>query len=212
MPQTDNGPRLLHVSVTRKPFGMDVRELWGSLRVVTVSPGSPAEAANVKRGYVLLAVDGTEVTPESWLEIYKAAAVPFDIVFDDRIDDRQRNNSIASSDSTLFPPPRGPEKDDPFGDGYEDFECEIQQRPFGMAANSDTPRLIARGVNLPRIEALLAGFPAEAAGVQRDDVLIAVSGCPVTTATWQLQAQLAPLPAKFQFRRRKKQQPGVKMP
>jgi len=96
--------------------------------------------------------------------------------------------------------PRTPAKD-PFGEGFDDFECLIGQRPFGMAADATSPSA------WPRIQAVLSGFPAEAAGVMPDDVLVAVDGNRITSASWLVAAQAAPLPARFLFRRRL-QQPG----
>lgn len=202
--------RPLTITVAKKPFGMDVRELCNTLRVVGVSAGSPAELCGVTRGLTLLSVNGRTVTPKDWLEIYMSATVPFDIEFDGqaeaRLDSPTRLRPVpqmqrplptpSSANGTPTASVASVTKEGPFGDGFEDFECYIGQRPFGMAADADSPQ------SLPYIQAVLAGFPAETAGVLRDDVLVAVDGKSITAATWVAAAQNAPLPARFQFRRR----------
>merc|ERR1711939_407502 len=140
--------------------------------------------------------------PEDWLENYKAAEVPFNLVFDERIEvssQQARRGALPRPITSSALESSAKVKEDPFGDGFEDFECYLAERPFGIAAEADSPR----NINYPRIEAVLPGFPASLAGIKQEDVLVAVADCPVSAATWQIQAQLAELPARFQFRRRR---------
>merc|ERR1712094_32079 len=142
-------------------------------------------------GWSLVAVDGWEALPDNWLQLYRAAVEPFNLIFDDTVAASPVRSSLQSGDL----------EEDIFGENYEDFECWIAERPFGMAADGDP----LRSIQFPYMESVLSGYPADLAGVKRDVVLVAVGDCPVAGQTWQLQSQLVPLPARFLFRRRRQQ-------
>ena len=63
------------VTITAKPFRIDVNTS-GTATVVSVLPESPAAAARVQIGHILLAINGMIVDAKSWNKVYNEAKLP----------------------------------------------------------------------------------------------------------------------------------------
>jgi len=204
-PQGGQGPlsadeQNFRVKVVSRPFGMNV-QTHVLPRVVEVLPGSPAEAAGVKAGFVLKAINGQIVNGKDWFDVWQKAAAGSELTFDTTQPLHDNNRHILSG-TTPKPVPAAPVLDD-MGEiklpadlekGFINFRCAVKKLPFGMEVDASTDKR-------PTVHRVVSGSPAEAAGVKKDDVLITVAGLPVNTLTWFKAVQQAAPPFALGFRR-----------
>lgn len=191
------------VMVTKKPYGMNV-QVNKVPRVIEVLPGFPAEAAGVRRGFVLTEVNDVAVDAETWFEEYQSAQLPFTLTFDTKVPVQPDNPYFNNEQEQRTPEEGGPTEglhgannteDEPFpGEGYSDFRCTIEALPFGMHVSAPPH-------SLPRVVAVVHGTTAERAGVLTGDVLVEVAGRRVTWSTWFASMQQAVTPYGLLFRR-----------
>lgn len=178
------------VMVTKKPYGMNV-QVNTLPRVVEVLPGYPAEAAGVRRGFVLTAVNDVPVDAENWFEEYQSASLPFTLTFDTKVPVQPENpyfkekENDGASDSVQAQVP---------GAGFLDFLCNVETMPFGMQVK-------AVPGEMPQVVGVLPDTPAFSAGVHVGDILIEVAGRPVTSENWFAAMQQAITPFGLHFRR-----------
>lgn len=137
---------------TRKSFGIGiVVDPAGNFRVHSVADGSPAEAAGVRAGERILVIDGVElVAPEAWQawveHLQRSETVTLVTIPDDSPIEGDSHHSVRS-----YRVARGP-------------------NGFGMSLKSD---VVTRGV---RVNDLIVGGPAEAAGISEGDVITHING------------------------------------
>lgn len=188
------------VKVVSRPFGMNVQTNVLP-RVVEVLPGSPAEAAGVKVGFVLTAINGQIVNAKDWFDIWQKADAGSELTFD-TTQPLHANNRHILSGTTPKPIPAAPVLDDmgemilpaDLENGFINFRCAVKMDPFGMEVDAATDKR-------PTVHRVMPGSPAEAAKVKKGDVLIAVAGLPVNTLTWFQAFQEAEPPFLLGFRR-----------
>jgi len=283
------------VMVAKKPFGMNV-QVHVLPRVTEVLPGYPAEAAGVRRGFVLTEVNDKKVGAQDWFEAYQRARLPFTLTFDtevplhkgndyfvrkedpglvakaakavaarekakknatkakktargakeyvakfmaermgrinnqkkkkskedsdeddededdedDEADDEDEEEDDEDDDEALLEdeeeeeeagkPPAAPRVDaalnltELLGASHEDFRYSVEKLPLGMQVHAPPHAW-------PRVIKLLAGSPAEKAGVRVGDVLLEVAGRRVNSTTWFAAIQQSVLPYGLLFRR-----------
>mmetsp|Transcript_84701 Transcript_84701/g.196935 ORF Transcript_84701/g.196935 Transcript_84701/m.196935 type:complete len:483 (-) Transcript_84701:129-1577(-) len=200
------------VMVVKKPYGMNV-QVNTVPRVVEVLPGSPAEAAGIRPGFVLTEVNEVAVDMKNWFEQYQAAKLPFTLTFDPKVPVHsnnsyfkydegevvpvQRNSSYAKSDNR-----KTPEEGSNHTERVESvhkgqlalFKCTVQELPFGMQVKA-----------LPGMRPLVVGVlpdkPAFHAGVRIGDELLEVAGRNVSWQTWFVAMQQAVTPYGLVFQR-----------
>lgn len=202
-------PRRYRVMVSRKPYGMNI-QVNTVPRVTEVLPGYPAEAAGIRRGFVLIEVGDQPVSSDNWFNAYQASTVPFTLTFDTQVPlqlgnpyfqrGAERPMSLLNMSSFNItgdiggtPPPLVQEEPLP-GEGYEDVRVTVNTKPFGMRLESPP------GMR-PRVGTVMASSAAAAAGVREMDVLIEVAGRPVGSSTWFAAMQQARPPFGLLFRR-----------
>merc|ERR1740129_1886822 len=267
--------------VAKQPFGMNV-QVHVLPRVTEVLPGYPAEAAGVRRGFVLTEVNDKKVGAQDWFEAYQRARLPFTLTFDtevplhkgndyfvrkedpglvakaakavaarekakknatkakktargakkkkkskedsdeddededdedDEADDEDEEEDDEDDDEELLDlededeeeeeagkPPAAPRVDaalnltELLGASHEDFRYSVEKLPLGMQVHAPPHAW-------PRVIKLLAGSPAEKAGVRVGDVLLEVAGRRVNSTTWFAAIQQSVLPYGLLFRR-----------
>merc|ERR1739838_54479 len=81
-----------------------------------------------------------------------------------------------------------------FDDDYLNFSCDVPKLPFGM-------QIAAPPGKRPHVMGVLPGYPADAAGVKKGDILIEVAGRPVNAATYFAAMQQALPPYGLRFKR-----------
>jgi len=188
------------VLVIKKPFGMNV-QVNTVPRVVEVLAGSPAEAAGVKRGFVLTAVQDQPVDAETWHDAWSKVTLPATLTFDtDRpvskdnpFFDEKSGDVVVPSSAAPANLPEGWEEDEPV-DGFDDVSVSVKELPFGMHVDAPPGKL-------PIVKAVVAGLPAEAQGIKAGDILIKVAGHRVDASTWFGVFQHAVPPFGLRFRR-----------
>ena len=74
------GLNVYDVTISEKPFGIQVTTS-GTATVVSVLPESPAAGTCVRKGHILLAINGTVVDAESWKAEFNKAKLPFVVRF-----------------------------------------------------------------------------------------------------------------------------------
>jgi len=200
------------VLVVSKPFGMNV-QVNIVPRVIEVLPGYPAERAGVKRGFVLKAVNDVPVNATNWFDLWQKAEPPCTLTFDKSVPVHKDNPFFNEKDGTWLDTYKGlfnssdeavhPEH---FGGEYMDEDVEeaeedftyytvtVVKTPFGMHVSS------APG-SPPKVVAVVAGMPAETAGVKAGDILLQVAGRPVGSATWFSAIQQAVPPFGLKLKR-----------
>jgi serine protease Do len=155
-----------------KTFKM--KEAKGAL-VAQVTPGSPAEKAGIQVEDVVVAADGHKVEDNGDLSRYIAGKAPGGTVKLEIL--REGANKTISVTLGTFP-------DDP----TEAQGQEEQASKLGMVLRDLTPE-VAERLDLPRstkgavVMDVEAGEAAEAAGLQRGDVIVGVSGSPVDSVS-----------------------------
>ena len=75
------GLNVYDVTITEKPFGIEVNTSGTATTVVSVVPESPAAAMRVRIGDILLAINGTVVDAKSWNKVFNEATLPFVVRF-----------------------------------------------------------------------------------------------------------------------------------
>merc|ERR1719517_325914 len=80
----DQGPHRFRVMVSKKPFGMNIQSNVVP-RIVEILPGYPAEAAGLRKGFVLREVNEKPVSAETWFEAFQNAEAPFSLTFDTKV-------------------------------------------------------------------------------------------------------------------------------
>jgi len=150
------------VKMAQKPFGMKVQA--HSLPLVNaVTPGSAADAAGVKAGFVLTAIGDQHVNAKDWFETMQKAPVGTVLTFD--------TVDVKAIDDAAFVVPEALDK------GFIDFQCSVKSRPFGMDVSVSKD-------GHATVDAVAAGTPAELAGIKVGDVLVGVAGHAVDAASW----------------------------
>eukprot|EP00747_Dinoflagellata_sp_TGD_P168953 gnl/TRDRNA2_/TRDRNA2_196629_c0_seq1.p1 gnl/TRDRNA2_/TRDRNA2_196629_c0~~gnl/TRDRNA2_/TRDRNA2_196629_c0_seq1.p1 ORF type:complete len:538 (-),score=118.82 gnl/TRDRNA2_/TRDRNA2_196629_c0_seq1:65-1678(-) len=191
--------------VTKKPWGMNIQANVVP-RVVEVLPGFPAEAAGVRKGFVLTEVAGQPVTAENWFNAFQETPLPFAVTFNTTVplhagnpffsanatgtgedDEKGAGASQAATTPMPTPPPLDPNE-------YTDWQCDVTKLPFGMQVRA------ARG-DYPRVIAVLPFTPSAKAGVKVGDILIEVAGRPVDYISWFAAFQQAVPPFGLKFKR-----------
>ena len=150
------------------------REEWivdgGSARVVAVEEGSPAEAAGVQTGDVIVALNGDELTTESGLADRLAESQPGDAVSLDV----ERDGETLTLEATLAEHPEQK------GVGYLGVSIASGPTVFsysgraGEAMPDWMPEITEMGQAGAVVLEVQADSPAEAAGLQADDLIVAV--------------------------------------
>lgn len=212
-------PRQYRVMVTKKPYGMNI-QVNTVPRVVEVLPGYPAEAAGIRRGFVLTEVDEKPVGTDTWFKEYQSRTLPFTLTFDTEVPlqpgnpyfaegtkadiltaDRAALASTANASQALAlsaaagGPLLLPVQEEPVpAEGYEDFRCGVDAKPFGM-------HLVGPPGRRPRVKMVIPSSAAEKAGVREGDILIEVAGRPVNSMTWFSAIQQSRPPFGLLFRR-----------
>mmetsp|Transcript_83920 Transcript_83920/g.271588 ORF Transcript_83920/g.271588 Transcript_83920/m.271588 type:complete len:486 (-) Transcript_83920:162-1619(-) len=188
------------VMVTRKPYGMNV-QVNTVPRVVEVLPGFPAEAAGVRRGFVLIEVNDFPVTADDWFEQYQSAQLPFTLTFDTQVplqpDNPYFKDTLGAEGAETHEASAEsePGEEEPYpGEGFQDFRCSVGGLPFGMHVSAPPG-------TRPQVVGVLADSLAARAGVRAGDVLVEVAGRPVTSANWFPAMQQAVTPYGLLFRR-----------
>lgn len=189
------------VVVKERPFGMNVQTNTVP-RVVEVLPGYPAEAAGVKAGYVLTAINDQPVDAHTWFDIWTDSPPGTVLTFDTNMP-MSADNPFLSADDAEEPEKEEAEEDEaksPDVDhqdvkqGYSDFRAAVKKLPFGML-------LKAPKGGRPTVNKIVKGSPAEQVGIKLGDVLVEVAGLPVDTKTWFKAFQQAVPPFGLHFRR-----------
>ncbi len=155
-----------------KTFKM--KEAKGAL-VNQVTPGSPAEKAGLQVEDVVVAADGREIVDNGDLSRYIASKAPgVTVKLDFLRDGAQKAVSVTLG---TFP-------DDPTGAQGQDEQAS----KLGMTLRDLNPE-VAERLDLPRstkgavVMVVEAGEAAEAAGLQRGDVIVGVNGSPVESVS-----------------------------
>jgi len=202
-PQGGQGPLStaendFRVKVAKRPFGMNI-QAHVLPRVVEVLPGYPAEAAGVKAGFVLTAINGQPVDAQNWFDVWQKSSVGTELTFNTNVPLHADNPFVKDADAEVKQAPSldesgalviPPELDT----GYSDFRAAVKKLPFGM-------HISAPKDGRPTVQNLVEGMPAEEAGVKVGDVLIGVSGLPVDSSSWFASFQQAVPPFGLRFRR-----------
>jgi len=178
-------------------------------RVIEVLPGFPAEAAGVRKGFVLTEVADEQVDANTWFDKFQSATMPFTLTFDTDVPLHSDNPFIEKGEQSSgvklgggqsggvklggAVPPAPPPL--PEGD-FVDFRCDVVSVPFGLQIRA--PRF-----GYPSVVGVTPGLPAEKAGVRISDVLVEVAGRPVTSESWFSAFQQAAAPFGLRFRRPK---------
>merc|ERR1740116_777199 len=68
-------------------------------RVTEVLPGYPAEAAGIRRGFVLIEVADRPVSSDTWFKEYQSQKLPFALTFDTQVP-LQPGNPYFSDESS----------------------------------------------------------------------------------------------------------------
>jgi len=186
--------------VVKKPYGMNI-QVHTVPRVIDVLPGSPAEAAGVKRGFVLTHVNDQKVDPETWFNAWQTVKLPSTLTFDTAVPVHKDNPFFnASSGEWLggsLPKADLPddwEDSDEAIPGFQDVWTTVKELPFGMHVHAIPGKV-------PVVKAVSAGLPAEAQGIKAGDVLVKVAGAHVDSSTWFAAFQHAVPPFGLRFRR-----------
>eukprot|EP00421_Protoceratium_reticulatum_P005553 CAMPEP_0168361864 /NCGR_PEP_ID=MMETSP0228-20121227/2883_1 /TAXON_ID=133427 /ORGANISM="Protoceratium reticulatum, Strain CCCM 535 (=CCMP 1889)" /LENGTH=433 /DNA_ID=CAMNT_0008374549 /DNA_START=24 /DNA_END=1321 /DNA_ORIENTATION=+ len=173
-------PHHYRVLVAQKPFGMNI-QVHVAPRVVEVLPGYPAEAAGVRKGFVLIKVNERPVDAITWFKEFQNTPVPFTLTFDTTVPVHAGNpflaqNASAGNDSSIYV--YREKQLPPLADtDYGTFQCDVSRLPFGMHVRAPLD-------GWPTVVSVLPESPAAAVGVKLDDVLIEVAGLPVNSSTW----------------------------
>merc|ERR1712046_563120 len=69
----------LEMVVSEKPFGMHVKQ--GTIVVEEVFDGFPASKAGIRKGCVIVKINGTTVSPGTWLKQFEKQIMPFNMSF-----------------------------------------------------------------------------------------------------------------------------------
>jgi S1-C subfamily serine protease len=195
------------ILVVQRPFGMNV-QVNVLPRVIDVLPGSAAERAGVKRGFVLTHVNDQPVDSKTWFNAWQKAPTPSTLTFDTNVTVREDNpffngsaeKYTASASSGAAAQPGVSKKDltkdlSDVVEGYGDFRCDVKALPFGM-------QVTAPPGTRPIVKGVVEGLPAEEEGVQEGDVLIEIAGTRVDATSWFAAFQLAVPPFGLRFRRK----------
>jgi predicted metalloprotease with PDZ domain len=180
--------------VKKRPFGMNV-QVNVLPRVIEVLPGSPAEAAGVKRGFVLTAVNEKAVNASNWFDVWQNAPTPCTLTFDTNVPLHKDNPFFSESPSAGAPtqaPEVADEKD--VGVGFSDVRIKVNKLPFGM-------HVLSIPGGRPKVTHAVPGLPAAAQGVREGDILVEVAGLPVDASTWFAAFQQAVPPFGLRLRR-----------
>lgn len=190
-------------TVTRAWLGVYIQDLTPELAaqfgvepgsgvlVSDVVPGSPAEAAGIKRGDIIAAVDGNPVHNTNELQLEIMYRQPGDTVTVDLVREGQRLTvqvvlGVRPTEEALARMIPGGK-----GAGEEEY--------FGMVLRELTPELAQRyrvpaGVEGLLVVAVRDGSRADWAGVEKGDVIIEVNRKPVRTLN-EWKAVVESLPA-----------------
>lgn len=206
-----NSTHRYRVMVHQRPYGMNV-QVNVVPRVTEVLPGSPAEAAGVKAGFVLIEVNDKPVNGSTWFDAWEQAPTPSTITFDTRMPLHKDNPYLeAGKEAGQVVPVTGPpkvaggfsangllplgiSKDSPLTEGYTEVKVAVEKIPFGMQVA--TPYKIR-----PVVQMVTPDLPAAKAGVRPGDILVEVAGLPVTADTWFSSFQQATPPFGLVFKR-----------
>jgi len=134
-PLAHEDSRLLRVMVAKKPYGMNI-QVNKVPRVVEVLPGFPAEAAGIRRGYVLVRVNEKVVDASNWFEEYQAAQIPFTMTLDTAVP--------LHADNPFFKVPKSDDKGAKHqqnhpGSGKQHADVESKSEPEGETEISGEP-------------------------------------------------------------------------
>ena len=172
------------------PFGMPYRE-WEEMpfhtfssgaQVVEVISGSPAEAAGLQVGDLILSVDGEELTADNTLAELIQAKQPGDMIMLEVQRSGEAEN--LSMDATLA------ENPDAAGQAYLGVSYRIAMRGSGSIMPFDEDEMPFRGMPFGHellsegalVTSIVPGSPAEQAGLSAGDVITAVDGESVSSA------------------------------
>jgi C-terminal processing protease CtpA/Prc len=175
------------LGVQIQPLDEGLREAFDfrkpGVLVGQVSPGSPAERAGLKRGDILISVDGVKIaTPEALTEEIRKHP-PGDSVAIGRVrDGREERVKVlleAAPVRTPHPPRSGPGEFS-FDGAYLGARIEA----LGPDLASYFALAPDRGV---LVTAITPDSPAERAGIKAGDVIVGMSGDPIATPPALLQ-------------------------
>jgi S1-C subfamily serine protease len=181
------------VAVKERPFGMNIQTNVVP-RVMEVLPGSPAEAAGIKSGFVLTEIDHLPVDAHSWFDAWTHASKGAILTFDKNMPLHDNNPFVPNATESPAAPPVVDHDASDVKDGYSDHRCAVKKLPFGMLVRA------AIG-SRPTVIKVVKGSPADVAGIKVGDVLILVAGLPVDTSSWFQAFQRAVPPFGLHFRR-----------
>jgi len=187
------------VMVVKRPFGMNV-QVHQVPRVVEVLPGSAAEQAGVKRGFVVKSVNDVPVDANSWASAWQQAAMPFILAFDTDVPVHKDNPFINQTSgewlsgaiATKIDDYLGREDDDE-GEG-EEYSVTVNELPFGMEVDAPPGKL-------PTVKTVVEGLPAQKAGIRTGDVILQIAGRYVESSSWFGAFQHAVPPFGLRLRR-----------
>jgi len=148
----------LEVTVSKRPFGMKANK--GGHTVEEVFPGFPAQELGVRKGCEIQQIAGQDVSHGTWLELFQKTPVPFQLrLFCPRT---MTPKNLSATHATL-------PKDE------HNFQVVVKERPFGMNVHTNV---------VPRVQEVLPGYPAEAAGIKVGFVLTHINEQAITVENW----------------------------
>jgi len=184
------------VMVVKRPFGMNV-QVHQVPRVVEVLPGSAAERAGVKRGFVLKSVNDAPVDAESWAAAWQHAEMPFILAFDTDVPLQKDNPFIDQTTGEWMAGGHSmsiDDLDDDEDDDGEEITVTVNELPFGMEVNAPPGKL-------PTIKSVVEGLPAQKAGIKPGDIILQIAGRYVESSSWFAAFQHAVPPFGLRLRR-----------
>lgn len=221
-----NDTKRYRVMVAKRPYGMNV-QVNVLPRVTEVLPGYPAEAAGVRRGFVLTEVAGQPVNGKTWFKLFQSTKMPFTLTFDTTVPlhegnpffDRNATGTGAADAPSVAKKVRsegevlnattalpGGAKSPIFDESlYEDVKVDVPKTPFGMQVRAPLN-------DWPVVHSVVKDMPAASVGILAGDVLVEVAGRPVNSATWFAAFQQAAPPFGLKFRRKITSTPDVQQP
>merc|ERR1712032_387019 len=179
----------------KKPFGMNI-QVFKLPRVVEVLPGYPAEKAGVKKGFVLVEVNGQPVDAQKFQAAIDECKPPCLLMFDTDVPVHEGNPFLANTDPAHQEASLNDQRipDVHNTEHYKEVKFEVTALPFGA-------QIRAPWGGLPAVAALTPGFAAEKLGVQVGDILTEVAGREVNGTSWFAAFQMAAPPFGVRFKR-----------